>query len=573
MTDKSLKQNQELQIKAQAKQASLDKANVSSELEDYLEQYQLAINYHHRTVSNPIQVDELASKLAKVYEKFRRIIDWKEEHLVRRTAIERILKRYLLGEIYGISNNVNIDLKLMAREMTLELIRGGHFTNGRIAKDRIYEVQKILEKYIHLIDNNQVVKNKNRQSIKEHIKFYNWILQLAACEIEEALDPAIEENALINLMTYSVFNKLKIIPGDKLTDKQALIYVYVGVHKTLFNLDDPIIIFNLLKIRHPKWFEEDWDYVNKFTLNIAQIRKAVDQDLQNKYSSAFFRLCDKYDAAYLIIGDMFKELSKQSLNISNSAEQLFSSAKKLDALIEKVYMVRYKSLKSRLLRSAIYSTLSIFITSGVSFIIFEGPVAKLVHGHFSIFALLVDLLIPTILMFLLVIIIKPPKQDNLVKMKAEIKKILFHQQEPDIYELDIRKKSNYVLQFIFGFISLIAGTISMIFIYWVFKKAGVPWTSLYIDTVNVAMVVFAAMVIRHRSKEITVKESGSVIEFIVDLFYIPIAKIGQWFSNKWKDYNFVSVLFTVLVDTPFSALTSLIEDWRSFLDKSRSEIQ
>ena len=99
-----------------------------------------------------------------------------------------------------------------------------------------------------------------------------------------------------------------------------------------------------------------------------------------------------------------------------------------------------------------------------------------------------------------------------------------------------------------------------------------PWTSLYIDTVNVAVVVFAAMVIKQRSKEVTIEEEGTFIDFILDFFSIPLAKIGLWFSDKWKEYNIVSVFFTTLVDTPFSVFLEMIEDWRTFIKTKRSEI-
>jgi len=45
-----------------------------------------------------IHVDEVASKVAAFYEKIRGIIDWKEEHLLKRRAIERMFKRRVLME-------------------------------------------------------------------------------------------------------------------------------------------------------------------------------------------------------------------------------------------------------------------------------------------------------------------------------------------------------------------------------------------------------------------------------------------------------------------------------------------
>ena len=44
-----------------------------------------------------IHVDEVASKVAAFYEQIRTIVDWKEEHLMRRSAIIRKLKRRFLN--------------------------------------------------------------------------------------------------------------------------------------------------------------------------------------------------------------------------------------------------------------------------------------------------------------------------------------------------------------------------------------------------------------------------------------------------------------------------------------------
>ena len=46
----------------------------------------------------------------------------------------------------------------------------------------------------------------------------------------------------------------------------------------------------------------------------------------------------------------------------------------------------------------------------------------------------------------------------------------------------------------------------------------------------------------------------------------------MWLSNKWKEYNFVSVFLNALVDVPFSVFVSFIADWRKFIKEKSSEI-
>ena len=70
-----------------------------------------------------IHVDEVASALAGFYEKIREVVEWREEQLMRRAAIERMIKRRLLVEKDG---------KEISYALVMELIRGGHFPNDKM---------------------------------------------------------------------------------------------------------------------------------------------------------------------------------------------------------------------------------------------------------------------------------------------------------------------------------------------------------------------------------------------------------------------------------------------------------
>jgi hypothetical protein len=240
------------------------------------------------------------------------------------------------------------------------------------------------------------------------------------------------------------------------------------------------------------------------------------------------------------------------------------------SIVARCYNDRLATLKKRLSKLAVFSTLSIFVAGGASLLIFEIPVAKLITGDWSPWAIVADLAIPTALMFLLVWMIKPPSDNNLEVVKEEVTKVITKTDELDVYEVRLQKKVRRVLNLVFFLVYLAGGLISLYGIYWVFKLANVPWTSLYINTANVAMVVASAMIIRQRSKELTVYEKANVIEFLLDFFSIPLAKIGAWFSQKWKEYNIVSVLFVALVDFPFSSFVAILEGWRGFIKEKRS---
>lgn len=564
--DKSDKNSSPSSVNSSDDLGSSSVKELNTLMNQFVDEYLQGIEYEQQPVVSPVEVDELASKIARVYEKFRRIVDWKEENIIRRTAIERILKRTLLSELSGIGQS-SLNAEKITEPLVMEMVRSGYFSTGRVSKNKIPIAQKSLAKYIYILNHSAYSKNKSL-NIKEKVNFFNWILEIAACELEEILEPAFKENALINFMTTTLNQRIKLLPKGKLSQEEVLVQAYIAVHRTLYSLDSPLISYNLIKYYYPRWFEDDQDFIEYFSSNIIEINQKIESDLEHEHGKEFFKIADRYDAAFLILGDVMKEVEDEPELIKEKLKK----KSKLFQLVEDVYKRRLSTLKQRLYRSAVYTTLSIFVAGIFSFIVFEGPVAKLVGDGFSWFALFVDLGIPSAMMFLLVITIKPPGSENLKRVKEEVQKITYQVGDQEVYEINLEKKKSWFLQTFFSLISIFGGVIGAYTVYMVFKISGVPWTSIYIDTVSVAMVVFAAMVIRHKAQELTIQDSGGFFTMILDFFYLPLAKLGQWFSNKWKEYNIVSVFFSALIDAPFSMVVGLIEDWRAFLRDRRSDL-
>ncbi|MEA3292948.1 MAG: hypothetical protein U9P88_00510, partial [Patescibacteria group bacterium] len=166
-------------------------AEVSKNTKELIQKYQ---NWHQSLEQknsngvSTIHVDEVASKVASFYEKLRKVVDWKEEHLFKKIAIERVLKR----RIFFNFNSLNqIKDKKIAESFICELIRGGYFPNDTIDESKIQEVQKIIDKYLFILQNEPHFKEN------KSIDFQKEILEIAACEIEETISVPIREKSLI----------------------------------------------------------------------------------------------------------------------------------------------------------------------------------------------------------------------------------------------------------------------------------------------------------------------------------------------------------------------------------------
>ena len=535
-------------------------AEISQLTQELIQRYQNWYQAIQRkeTVST-IHVDEVASKVAAFYEKLRGIIDWREEHLMKRAAIERNLRRRLL---------LAKDGKSVAEPLVLELIRGGHFPNDRIEESKILVVEKILDKYIY------IAGNAPSSPEKQKIQLYNWMLSIAACETEEVLSPPYREKALIEYMMESIADKVKVQQGtisfSRISDEEKNTQIYIAIHRALFKLDSPIITYHLLKRRYPQWSELPIAQLHEITQNIYSVWNELEKELKHPLADKFYNLCERCDTPYLLLGDVLSQDNPAD------AQKKISEPEVLDNLIRGAYKKRLSTLKSRLYRAAIYATLSVFLTNIFSLLVAEIPLAKLITGSFSPLTIAVDIGGPTFLMFLLMITVKLPSKSNLEIVIMETMKIVYKRREEgseDVYEIKVPKRRGMVVKFFVSLLYLIGALISVGAIVTIFQLANFPPTSIVINFVFVALIAFTGLAVRSRAEELTVEEKkAGFFGFILDMIFLPLVGVGRWLSNKWKKYNALAIIFSALVDMPFSIFTEFLEQWRYFLKEKKEEI-
>ncbi len=507
-----------------------------------------------------IHVDEVASRVAAFYEKIRTIVDWKEEHLMRRAAIIRKLKRRFLDwEVNNLSKS-----KEIAEPLVLELIRGGHFPNDKIEESKIADVQRVINKYVFILKNSPPAR-----SGREKLQFYNWILEIAACEVEDALAPFIKEKALMDYMFELMKERITLNEGvfvfKKIKEEEKNIQIYIAVQQALFKLDRPIISYNLLKYKFSQWNNKTGEWLSEIAKNIYTIWNDTEKDLSHPLGKKFYTICEKYDTPYLLLGDVLSEENPAEILKKISEPEIF------EGLIKKAYKKRFSTLKTRLFRAAIYSTLSILLANSLSLFILEIPLARLITGRFMPITILVDILGPTFLMFLLVATINPPSKNNLNLVIMETMKIVYG--KIDTYEIKIPKKRGVIIRSIVSLIYLLGACISLGVIVGIFKVAKFPPTSVIINIIFVALISFAGLAIRKRGEELTIEEKkGGFLGFVFDILSLPMASLGRWLSNKWKKYNAFAAFFNALIDMPFLVFVEFLEQWRYFLKEKKEEI-
>ena len=96
-----------------------------------------------------LKVNAVIGKAAFVYEKVRNAIDYQEEHLIRKSAIYRILKRKLLLEKVILENYLldKYHHENLPKQLLQELIRGGYIRD-KVPVQMVKVVDDIIQNII-----------------------------------------------------------------------------------------------------------------------------------------------------------------------------------------------------------------------------------------------------------------------------------------------------------------------------------------------------------------------------------------------------------------------------------------
>src|SRR3989338_8482585 len=398
---------------------------LSKSVKNLLEQYRL----WEKESSFPeeegtISVDEVLSHVASFYEKIRGIVDLREEHLLRKTAIERILKRRVF------TRNAGEDF---AEPFLQELIRGGHFPNNNIPSRRIPEVQQIISKYLFLLEHAP-------QDVSSRIlaKLHDWLLGIAAVEIEETLISSRRERALIDFMTASIEQDILLKNGTVLSLEEKHIQVYVAVCRALFKLDDATISYHLFEKLYPFWKSPGQDTLLAIAEKIHVLQEKIRGILVHPLSEKLYQIAERYDTPYLLVGDIIMESPE---NFSELAQDSI----KLEAAMKEAYTVRLGKLRGKMHRAAFYGTLSVFLSKMLIAFAAEIPFDKYVTHDFNTTAIGISVAVPPLLMLLLVTSITTSSEENFQKVMLEVMRVTYATDKRNVHELASPRKRGVIL--------------------------------------------------------------------------------------------------------------------------------
>ncbi|MDP3987540.1 MAG: hypothetical protein Q8P80_00145 [Candidatus Levybacteria bacterium] len=495
-----------------------------------------------------ITVNRLISEVASWYEKIRTVMDYREEAVILRASIERILKRRLILGGTG---------KTIASPLLRELIWARYFPDASVPESIIEKIANSID--LHLKFKEKILE-KTAVSDKTIDKF---VKELMSADIEKILNPNKEKEAMTNFMFHVLKDSVAIEDDTKETrDAQ----VFISVLKA-FSRDD-------LAFLHFRLFRQyfgilTWENIDETAQNFNRGFEEIGKQLNYKRKDRIFNYIKKQTPPFLILDDI---LRKHKGNF----KELIKTSGELPRLVFEDCSYRYDGISSSIRRAIIRSFIFILLTKAFFALSVEGTYDRVVYGHIIWSSIALNIFIPPTIMALAGFMIKKPGDDNSKRILSKVEIILFEEKPrlaPPISVRLTKDTSKPMHDFIFSVLWFLAFVMSFGGIISLLTKLQFNIVSQAIFIFFLTIIAFLTYRINQIAHTYSVGEKQSMTTPIVDFLFMPVVRVGRRLTEGISQINLFLFFLDFVFETPFKGIFAFFEQWFLFLHAKREELE
>lgn len=504
----------------------------------------------HSKEGGRFSVSRTVSLLAVLYEKARNAVEFRAEHLVRRAAIERILKRRVL--INGGSHTI-------ADNLVLELLWARYIDSSLIDDAKVGEIQAILDRYM-------IVKQQLFAGGPKH-KGISWdtVLGLASAEIDEALISGKKRDALNNFVFQAIKPKIKI---PNIDEQRVTIQTYIAVDRAFAQSDEALIAYDLLKIIQPSWIGVNPEACVQEIPTFVQTLDYIMANLRDPFGEPLQLFVRRHAPSFLLIRDFL-------LENGDKARAIVDDSPTFEAKLSELATHRYQETGAKVRRAIVRSFIYIFLTKMVFAVALEVPFDLYIAHRVSYLAILINMIFPPLLLILVAGLFNIPGPENTRKLVDTITKIFYnfdeYTKEGEIFILKARDRRP-ILTAIFSFLYLVTFIFSFGVISFILTKLQFNIASQIIFVFFVTLVSFFAYRIQQSAREYALVYRQRFFEPFLDFFFLPILRAGHLLSREIAKINVLIFFFDFILEAPLKVIFEVVEEWIRFIRTKKEEI-
>lgn len=520
---------------------------------DFLAEREQTLSEFSRGAESTIRVSEVLGSLARLYEKIRNIVEYKGEHVLRRNAIERILRR-LLWE------HAAHDADRIANVLIRELIWARYVPNDSIPKSKIKELSVIISKYLYLLG-----KLSAKGTSLSAGQLRSWMWGVASCEIEEAIDPSSRE-PYVELM-YTWFTTYFVWTDETPTEHEKQIQIYLAVHRALAKSDDEIMRYHLLLKEFPKWANAHETMVNEMADQFFRIHEEIEKHLAFADKFTLYRMVKRHTAPFEILKDLVQEEGKNARAVLQNSEKF---TWKVREICQRKYALIQKKVNRGILRSVLY----IFATKVVLALLIEIPYELYRFGALTFLPLGINVVVPPALMWLIGLTIRTPGEENTQRIIAKLKTVVYAQPvvKPAPYSL-AKVSRGSTLGAVFSGIYFLLFLIVFGGITYLLLQLHYTWLGIVIFFAFLSLVLLFGFRVRFTASELKVtSDREGLFGHLFNNLTLPFLSTGVYLSKGLARLNFFTIILDFLIEAPLKTIIEIVEEWTTFIREKREEV-
>ncbi len=500
------------------------------------------------TQEKTISVNPVVAEVASWYEKLRTAMDYREEEVILRSSIERILKRRLLLGGSG---------KSVAAPLIRELVWARYFPDSSVPETIVEEVEKKIDLYLRL---QELIFSKNKLS-KSTVR--EWILNLMSSDIERTLKPDHQKELMSNFI-YHIFRSTITISDD--LEKNRDVQTFIAVRRAYAKEDLPLLRFHLFLQYFGDLNEQRLDNIaDHFIEGYTEIQEQLQYPIKDK----IYGYIKKQIIPFFILEDVLKKYPLE-------AKALVEEEEKLALAVLEACSNRYKGIMERVKRAIVRSVIFLFFTKALFALAVEGTFENLLYGKVLWGSMVINTLTPPLLMVVVGMFIKTPGKDNSNRILGQIKTILFEENPVLERPLVVKKtssKTDPLLSLLFIGLWVVAVILGFGAIVFILSKLHFNILSMAIFLFFLAIVSFLSYRINQTANMYTIKQDRENVGAVLfDFFFMPFIQIGKNLTMGISQLNILLSIFDMLIEAPFKSLFSFFEQWFLYLRTQREKL-
>ncbi|KKU99967.1 MAG: hypothetical protein UY33_C0018G0010 [Candidatus Amesbacteria bacterium GW2011_GWA1_48_9] len=474
--------------------------------------------------------------IARVYEVARNALEYRAEHLVRRAAIERILKRQLVFES---------DTRRLSESLLLELKWAKYVTWESSRPAVVEEIKKIFDKYF--------VQLKSPAVDRE------WLVGLISAEIEEYLNPSKDYYKFTNF-AFHCLKKALVSQGLANFD----LILYTAIDKIYSQSDNQQLAYHLFRLISNQSGKSDHKVTDQILAETYNhTRQAINSPQLNRVAVAVRKLV----GPLVLVRDIYFSGPEEFAQIIND-EKMFKER------AGQVLAGQLALLRGRMSTAGMRSLIYVFLTKMLFALILEIPVDRWIRGEVAWGTLAVNTLFPVGLMWSLTANIKLPDTRNQERLVLKAWEVVSRddlswvggEQVHLLGEtLNLKTKIFYTVYMVLGMAVFAGITVTLV-------RSGFSLVSSVIFLFFVTVVSFFAYRIRQTAKIYTVKSGRGLGSSLGDMLMLPIVTVGSWLSRGVAKLNFLVFVFDFVLEAPFKMILRVMDNWFDFLSRKKDEV-